>query len=63
MFGAMLNLMCLADNRYLAQQIMFFAASLMLTMYNWIMIANLVPAPKKASAKEESDEEEIVERL
>ena len=59
----LLNLMCLADNRYLAQQIMFFAASLMLTMYNWIMIANLVPAPKKVSAKEESDEEEIVERL
>ena len=63
MFGAMLSLMCLADNRYLAQQVMFFAAALMLTMYNWIMIANLVPAPKKASVEEESDEDEIVERL
>ena len=63
MFGAMLSLMCLADNRYLAQQVMFFAAALMLTLYNWIMIANLVPAPKKVSVEEESDEDEIVERL
>ena len=63
MFGAMLSLMCLADNRYLAQQVMFFAAALMLTMYNWIMFANLVPAPKRASVEEESDEDEIVERL
>lgn len=63
MWGAMLSLMCLADNRYLGQQVMFFATALMLTMYNWILFANLVPAPKKAPAKEEPDGEEIVEHL
>ena len=63
MLGAMLSLMCLADNRYLGQQVMFFAVALMLTMYNWILFANLVPTPKAAPAEEDSDEEEIVERL
>lgn len=63
MLGAMLSLMCLADNRYLGQQVMFFATALMLTLYNWILYANLVPIPQKAPVEEETDEEEIVERL
>ena len=62
MLGAMLSLMCLADSRYLAQQIMFFAVALMLTLYNWIITANLVPTPKAAPA-EEPEEDEIVEHL
>ena len=65
MLGAMLSLMSLADSRYLAQQIMFFAIALMLAMYNWIMIANL--KTRKESAEQEQDDpeedESPVERL
>ena len=41
MWGAMLCLTTIADSRYLAQQIMFASAALMLIMFNWIMVANL----------------------
>jgi len=61
MLGAMLSITCLADNRLLGQQVMFFAIALMLTMYNWIMLANLTSVPKDvSSAKEEDDEEEEI---
>ena len=61
MLGAMLSITCLADNRFLGQQVMFFAIALMLTMYNWIMLANLTSVPKDvSSAKEEDDEEEEI---
>ena len=65
MWGAMLSLLCLADNRHLGQQVLFFAIALMLTLANWIMIANLQPVKeeeKEAASKEEKREEPI-ERL
>ena len=66
MLGAMLCLMSLADSRYLAQQVMFFALALMLTMVNWIFIANLRKAEKNAKREaepEEDGEDSPVERL
>ena len=63
MLGAMLSLMSLADNRYLAQQVMFLAIGLMLTMVVWIMIANLRVPEKPFEPIREYDEEEPVERL
>ena len=48
MLAAMLCMTCLADSRYLGQQVMFVSAALMLIMYNWIMIANLKTRKKQA---------------
>ena len=66
MLGAMLCLMSLADSRYLAQQVMLFALALMLTMVNWILIANLRKAGKSAerdAEPEEDGKDSPVERL
>ncbi|MBQ6366301.1 MAG: hypothetical protein IJI61_07860 [Oscillospiraceae bacterium] len=66
MWGAMLSLMTLADSRYLGQQIMFFAVALMLTLANWILIANLQKreiAEDAADQEETKKEAEPVERL
>ena len=41
MLGAYLGFMSLADGRYLGMQVMLFAATLMLVLYTWIMVANL----------------------
>lgn len=41
MFGAFLAIVCLADGRYMGQQLMLLATAGMLMLYNWIMIKNL----------------------
>ena len=41
MFAAFLAIVCLADARYMGMQLMLLAASGMLMLLNWIMIANL----------------------
>ena len=41
MFGAFLAIVCLADGRYMGQQLMLLATALMLMLCNWIMIKNL----------------------
>ena len=65
MWGAMLSLLSLADSRYLGQQIMLFSTALMLTLVNWIMLANLKTQKKEEAAPVEKneEEEEIVERI
>ena len=54
MLGAMLCLTCLADNRYLGQQVMFVSAAIMLILYNWIMIANLRTHKKQPVATDDN---------
>ena len=41
MFGAVMCMMALADERYMGMQLMLAAAAGMLVLYNWIMISNL----------------------
>ena len=40
MLGAMLSVMSVADGRNMGQQVMLIASALMMTMYNWILVAN-----------------------
>ena len=64
MWGAMLSLLSMADERYLGQEIMLFATALMLTFTTWVMIANLSePKKEETAAEEEHGEEEILERI
>ena len=56
MDGAFLALVCLADGRYMGQQLMLLATAGMLMLWNWIMIANLKKKkvdPVVAAAQEE----------
>jgi hypothetical protein len=41
MFGAVMCMMALADERYMGAQLMLAAAAGMLVLYNWIMVSNL----------------------
>ena len=41
MFGAFLAIVCLADGRYMGQQLMLLATAGMLMLYNWILIKNM----------------------
>ena len=54
MFGAVLCITALADERYLGQQVMFVGAALMLLQYVWIISANLKrgDAPKDEAPKD-----------
>ena len=47
MLGAMLCITCIADERYIGQQVMFAAAAAMQILYNWIMISNLKQKRRK----------------
>lgn len=49
MLGASMCIVAMADERYMAMQIMLLASALMLLFYNWIMLSNLQkrePKPK-----------------
>ena len=64
MWGSMLSLLSMADNRYLGQQVMLFGTAMIFAFANWVMIANLSPVKaEEPEAAEEEPEEEIVERL
>ena len=54
MFGGMLCIMSIADNRYIGQQIMLASTGLMLTTFNWIMMANLRTPEEIAEAEEQA---------
>ena len=41
MFGAVMCMMALADERYMGAQLMLAASAGMLVLYNWIMVSNL----------------------
>jgi len=61
MFGAMLCVMSVADSRYMGQQIMLIASALMMTMVNWILLANR--CRKDGTPVDHSDEEAGFEKL
>ena len=66
MMGAMLCIMSLSDKRYIGQQIMLGGCAFMLLTCNWIMIANLRNPKEEETGfepEEESEEDEIVERV
>lgn len=46
MLASEVDIMVLADTRYVGLQAMFLAAALMLTLYNWVLITNLLQRPK-----------------
>lgn len=46
MLASAADIMVLADTRYIGMQAMFLAAALMLTLYNWVLITNLLQRPK-----------------
>ena len=49
MFGGLLCLMSLADDRYMGMQLMLLGTAMLLMLYNWAMICNLrkgAPKPK-----------------
>ncbi len=59
MFGAVVCIMSLADERYMGMQMMLLAAAGMLVLDNWIMIINL----KQGKAREKRKTEDGFERL
>lgn len=61
MFGAMLCVMSVADDRYMGQQIMLAASALMMTMVNWILLANR--RREDGTPAGSSDEETVFEKL
>lgn len=46
MLAAAVDIMVLADTRYIGLQVMFFASAMMLTLYNWVLITNMLRRPK-----------------
>ena len=62
MLAPFLAVVCLADGRYMGQQLMLLAAALQLMLYNWIMISNLRRKkvdPIAAAAQEEGGFERL----
>ncbi len=59
MFGAVVCIMALADERYMGMQLMLVAAAGMLVLYSWIMILNL----KQGKVRERRKTEDGFERL
>lgn len=59
MLAAAVNIMIIADTRYIGMQIMFFAGAMMLVLYNWIFIVNM----SQGEAPEEVEPDDGFERL
>lgn len=59
MLASTLDLMVLADSRYIGQQLMFFAAAMMLALYVWLMICNM----ERREAPEKEQPNDGFERL
>ncbi|MBR1455785.1 MAG: hypothetical protein IJ594_01325 [Oscillospiraceae bacterium] len=59
MFGAVMCMMALADERYMGMQLMLAAAAGMLVLYNWIMVCNL----KQGKIRQKRRTEDGFERL
>lgn len=55
MLGSFLCLMSLADDRHTGLQIMLFATAMMLVLYTWIMVDNLVQGEKPPAPERPSD--------
>lgn len=59
MLGAVIFIMALADERYMALQVMLLAAALMMIYYNWVLTENL----EKREKKKEPEPQDGFERL
>lgn len=59
MMGAVLCVMCIADERYFGMQLMFISTALMFMYYTWIIIENM----GKKAPKERQPEDDGFERL
>ena len=46
MLAAAVDIMVIADERYIGMQLMYFASAMMLVMYNWVLITNFHRRPK-----------------
>lgn len=46
MLAAAVDIMVIADERYMGMQLMYFASAMMLVMYNWVLITNFQRRPK-----------------
>jgi hypothetical protein len=62
-FTAVMFLMSLADERYLALQLVFFSGALMLIYCAWVMVKNLEEAPEPAQPQEETQPDDGFEHL
>ena len=47
MIGAMLCVMCIADERYFGMQLIFISTALMFMYYTWVIIQNMGKKPQK----------------
>lgn len=59
MFGAVVCIMALADERYAGYQLILLGAAAQLVLYNWIMVSNL----RKGKAREKIRQDDGFERL
>ena len=59
MFGAVMCMMALADERYMGMQLMLAAAAGMLVLYNWIMVSNM----RQGKVREKRKAQDGFERL
>ena len=46
MLAAAVDIMVIADERYIGMQLMYFSSAMMLVMYNWVLITNFRRRPK-----------------
>lgn len=49
MIGAMLCVMCIADERYFGMQLIFISTALMFMYYTWVIIQNMGKSRRKSS--------------
>lgn len=61
MLGGAMCIMSLADERYMGEQLMFLATSIMFVLYNWILLINL--KQKKPRPKDDSSPDDGFEHL
>ena len=47
MIGAMLCVMCIADERYFGMRLIFISTALMFMYYTWVIIQNMGKKPQK----------------
>lgn len=50
MIGAMLCVMCIADERYFGMQLIFISTALMFMYYTWVIIQNMGKKPQKVQS-------------
>ena len=57
MFGAMLCLLSLADERYMGMHLILFSSALMFLFYNWVLVCNLQKTEEKEKPEAETTDD------